>query len=44
MILAEERGVANRFRVTAEVVNVALETVTPTGRVWDEEKFLWVES
>lgn len=43
MVLAEERGIANLFRVTAEVVNVELETVTPDGRVWDEQRFLWVE-
>lgn len=41
MQLAEERGIATRFRVTAEVVNVELETTTPSGRVWDEDSFLW---
>lgn len=43
MQLAEEQGIAARFRVTAETVNVTLETTTPSGRVWDEEKFQWVE-
>lgn len=42
MELAEDRGVASRFRVTAEQVNVELETTTPSGRVWDEDAFLWV--
>lgn len=44
MELAESRGIASRFRVTAEVVNVELETTTPSGRVWDEEQFLWTAS
>ncbi len=39
--LAEERGVAARFRLTAEIVNVPLQTTTPSGRVWDDEEFLW---
>jgi len=42
MQLAEEQGIATRFRVTAEEVNVELETTTPSGRIWDEERFLWV--
>lgn len=44
MELAEERGIATRFRVIAEEVTVELETVTPSGRVWDETRFLWVEA
>lgn len=43
MALAEEKGIANGFRVTAETVNVELETTTPSGRVWDDEAFRWVE-
>ncbi|WCB94471.1 hypothetical protein DSM104299_03208 [Baekduia alba] len=43
-ILAEERGIASTWRVHAETINVELETVTPTGRVWDPETDLWVES
>jgi hypothetical protein len=41
MVLAEERGVASLFRVTAEVVNVELQTVTPSGRVWNPGTWLW---
>jgi hypothetical protein len=41
MLIAEEKGMASLFRVTAERVNVELETVTPSGRVWDEESFRW---
>lgn len=40
--LANDRDIAHGFRVTAEVVNVELETTTPSGRVWDSERFLWV--
>jgi hypothetical protein len=42
-VLAEERGVASIWKLTAERVNVPLETVTPTGRVWDETQNLWVD-
>ena len=41
MVLAEERGIATLWRVTAEKVSVELETVTPSGRVWNAETFLW---
>lgn len=41
MDLAEEKGIANQFRVTADKVNVPLETTTPSGRVWDDETWLW---
>lgn len=44
MELAEEKGIANLFRVYAEQVNVELETVTPSGRVWDSERWLWVDA
>lgn len=43
MVLAEERGVARGWRVEATTVNVELETVTPTGRVWDADRWLWSE-
>jgi hypothetical protein len=43
MQLAEEAGVASHFKVFAERVNVELETTTPSGRVWDEERQLWVD-
>lgn len=41
MSLAEDRGLANNFRVTAEVVNVPLQITTPSGRIWNDEKRLW---
>ena len=43
MQLAEEQGIASVFRVTADKINLELETVTPSGRVWDERSFLWVD-
>jgi hypothetical protein len=41
MVLAEEKGIATLWRVNAERVNAPLETVTPSGRVWDEDRQLW---
>jgi hypothetical protein len=43
MALAEEAGIASHFRVFAEQVNIELETVTPSGRVWDEDRQLWTD-
>lgn len=43
MTLAEKAGIAALWRVRALQVNVPLELTTPSGRVWDEELFLWVE-
>jgi hypothetical protein len=43
MVLAVESGVASVFRVTADVINVPLQTATPSGRVWDEQAWLWRE-
>ena len=43
MQLAEENGIASYFRVSAQRVNVELETVTPSGRVWDDERQLWTD-
>lgn len=40
--MAREKGIAEHFRFDASEVNVELKTVTPGGRVWDEEKWLWV--
>lgn len=37
--LAEERGIATCWRLDAEAVNVELETVTPSGRVWDGRRW-----
>lgn len=41
--LAEDQGVAQYWRLTAERVHVKPETVTPSGRVWDDEAWLWRE-
>ena len=41
-VLAQERGVATRFRVEGEAL-VPLETVTPSGRTWDAGAGLWQE-
>jgi hypothetical protein len=43
-VLAEEAGIAARWRVSAEVVNVPLEETTPSGRIWDAERWLWMPS
>lgn len=43
-VLAEEKGIASLFRLTADKVNVELETVTPSGRVWSDEKQLWLDA
>lgn len=39
--LAEAAGVASMWRLSAEKVNVELETVTPSGRVWNPDTWLW---
>lgn len=39
--LATEAGIANDWRLTAEDVRAPLETVTPSGRVWNSETWLW---
>lgn len=41
MVLAEERGVAEAWRLDARVVHVDLELTTPSGRTWDAETDLW---
>lgn len=41
--LAQEAGIAQRWRFHAEKVLVPLKTVTPSGRVWDETTWLWEE-
>lgn len=40
-ILAKIQGVANIWRFSAQRVYVPLQTVTPSGRVWDEPTQLW---
>lgn len=43
MELAVAKGIATLFRVTAERVNVPLQTETPSGRRWDDERQLWAD-
>ncbi|GAA0720064.1 hypothetical protein Drose_06335 [Dactylosporangium roseum] len=42
--LAEERGIAELWRFSAGRVHVELETVTPSGRTWDDATWLWRET
>lgn len=39
--LAEAAGMASSWRLYAERVNVELETVTPSGRAWNPDTWLW---
>mgnify|MGYP001595234074 FL=1 len=39
--LAEDAGVAELWQLTARRVHVPLQTITPTGRVWNEATWLW---
>lgn len=42
-VLAREAGIATRFRVDATDVSVPLTLTTPSGRVWDAARDLWVD-
>lgn len=42
-VLAKERGIADLWKFFAGRVNVPLETVTPSGRVWDEQTWKWID-
>jgi hypothetical protein len=42
-VLAEAAGIASQWRLSAENVNQPLQTITPTGRVWDDNAWLWRE-
>lgn len=42
--LAEEAGIAERWRFYAQRVKVELAKVTPSGRVWNEKTWLWVDA
>lgn len=42
-VLAEQAGIASMWTLRAERVHVELQTVTPSGRVWDEATQLWQE-
>lgn len=39
--LASREGIADGWRLTARVVHVELKTVTPSGRVWNPDTWLW---
>ena len=41
--IAEADGIASIWRFYAERVPVRLETITPSGRVWDETTWMWRE-
>lgn len=41
VVLAQEAGVADGWRLSAENVRVQLETTTPSGRVWNPDTWLW---
>jgi hypothetical protein len=43
-VLAEEAGAAANWRLVADVVDADLQTVTPSGRVWDEHEFRWIDA
>lgn len=40
-VLAEEAGIAQFWRFSAGRVHRPLQTVTPSGRVWNEGTWLW---
>jgi hypothetical protein len=41
--LAEERGIARTWTFKADEVLAELETVTPSGRMWDDAAGMWRE-
>lgn len=41
--IAEQAGIAGLWQFTARRVNRELTTVTPSGRVWDERAWLWID-
>lgn len=41
-ILAEEAGIARSWKFYAENVMVPLQEVTPSGLLWNPEKWMWV--
>lgn len=41
--LAEERHIGDLWRLDATRVNVELETVTPSGRHWDPDTWMWLD-
>lgn len=43
VVLAEQQGIAEFWKLTAQRVNVPLQTVLADGRVWDDQVDLWVD-
>lgn len=43
-VLAEKVGIAELWRLSATRVHTALKTTTPSGRVWDEQTWLWEDA
>jgi hypothetical protein len=41
--IGQAAGIASFWRLSADRVHVELETVTPSGRVWDEATQRWVQ-
>lgn len=39
--IAEGKGIAYHWKLTASKILVPLTLVTPSGRVWDDEAWLW---
>lgn len=43
VLLAQQRAGARCWRLYPEQVDAELTTVTPSGRIWDADRWLWVE-
>lgn len=43
MILTQEAGIASSWRLHATQVHRPLQTVTPSGRTWNEQTWMWEE-
>lgn len=43
VVLAEEAGIKGRWRLTADPEPDGLVYETPSGRIWDPERWQWVE-
>jgi hypothetical protein len=41
--LAEQAGVAQDWRLTAQTTLIDVPTVSPDGRIWDPDAWLWFE-
>lgn len=40
-VLAQQAGIADLWQMSAQRVHVPLQTVTPSGRTWNEQTWLW---